>query len=191
MECIFFSLQNSIQNENTGILPVFKIWNLSKASKVNGGISVPCVREEKIVLQRPTAIAVSENGHYFAIGFDSGSISLYRGDISRDRSKNLKYLSFGSSPITGIAFKQYAKIVYMFVCSDAGVNVYNLQIKDREIKTVLDRTVAERRSCALQTAYESTETHFMVGMDDVSVFKHFLFLTWIIIEFHFCCISNL
>lgn len=157
------------QDESTGVLPAFKIWNLSKASKVNGGISVPCVREEKIVLQRPTAIAVSENGHYFAIGFDNGSLSLYRGDISRDRSKNLKSLSFGSSPITGIAFKQYAKVLYMFVCSDAGVNVFNLQSKDRETKTVLDRTVDPRRCCALQTAYESSEAHFMVGMDDVSI----------------------
>lgn len=131
---------------------------------------MPCVREDKIVLQRPTAMAICENGHYFAIGFDSGSISLYRGDISRDRSKNLKYLSFGSSPITGIAFKQYAKVVYMFVCSDAGVNVYNLQVKDREIKTVLDRAVDTRRCSALQSAYDSNETHFMVGMDDVSAF---------------------
>lgn len=164
------TILNYFQNENTGILPVFKIWNLSKASKVNGGISVPCVREEKIVLQRPTAMAICENGQYFAIGFDSGSISLYRGDISRDRSKNLKYLSFGSAPITGIAFKQYAKVVYMFVCSDAGVNVYNLQVKDREIKTVLDRAIDTRRCSALQSAYDSNETHFMVGMDDVSSF---------------------
>lgn len=66
---------------------VFKIWNLSKASDVNGGISIPCVRSEKILLQKPTAIAISENGNYFAIGFDRGSVSLYRGDISRDRSK--------------------------------------------------------------------------------------------------------
>lgn len=128
---------------------------------------MPYVRVEKIVLQKPTAIAISENGHYFAIGFDRGSVSLYRGDISRDRSKNLKTISVGSTSITGIAFKQHGKTVQMFVCSDSGVVVYNLQSKDREIKTVLDKTVAPTRCCALQTAHESNETHFMVGKDDV------------------------
>lgn len=156
-----------LQKDDNGQLPVFKIWNLSKASSVNGGISMPCVRTEKIVLQNPTAIAVSENGHYFAIGFDRGSISLYRGDISRDRSKNLKTISVGTTPITGIAFKQHAKSVQMFVCSDLGVVVYNLQNKDREMKTELDKTPSPSRCCALQAAHGLNETHFMVGKDDV------------------------
>lgn len=129
---------------------------------------MPCVRTEKIILQKPTAIAVSENGHYFAIGFDRGSISLYRGDISRDRTKNLKTISAGATAITGIAFKQHSKNVQMFVCSDSGVIVYNLQHKDREVKTVLDKSVAPSRCCALQSAHGSSEAHFMVGKDDVS-----------------------
>lgn len=128
---------------------------------------MPCVRSEKIILQTPTAIAVSDNGHYFAIGFDRGSLSLYRGDISRDRSKNLKTISAGSTTITGIAFKQHARTVQMFVCSDSGVTVYNLQNKDREAKTVLDKTIAPTRCCAIQTAHGSNEAHFMVGRDDV------------------------
>lgn len=134
---------------------------------------MPCVRTEKIILQKPTAIAVSENGHYFAIGFDRGTISLYRGDISRDRTKNLKSISVGSTPITGIAFKQHAKTVQMFVCSESGVLVYNLQNKDREVKTVLDKTVAPIRCCALQTAHGTNETHFMVGRDDVRILNSF------------------
>lgn len=129
---------------------------------------MPCVRTERIILQQPTAIAVSENGHYFAIGFDRGSVSLYRGDISRDRTKNLKTISVGSAPITGIAFKQHAKSVQMFVCSDAGVVVYNLQ-KEREVKTVLDKSMEPTRCCALQSAHGLNETHFMVGKDDVRI----------------------
>lgn len=156
-----------LQKDDNGQLPVFKIWNLSKASSVDGGISMPCVRTEKIILQKPTAIAVSENGHYFAIGFDRGSISLYRGDISRDRTKNLKTISVGKTAITGIAFKQHAKTVQMFVCSDSGVVVYNLQNKDREMKTDLDKSAAPSRCCALQAAHGLNETHFMVGKDDV------------------------
>lgn len=134
---------------------------------MNEGISIPCVRTEKILLQKPTAIAVSENGYYFAIGFDRGSVSLYRGDISRDRSKNVKTISAGSKQISGIAFKQHAKTIQMFVCSDSGVVVYNLQNKDREMKTVLDKSVSPVRCCALQTAHAFNEANFMVGKDDV------------------------
>lgn len=159
---------STTQNEDNGTLPVFKIWNLTKALKINGSISPPCLRTEKIALQKPTAIGVSENGHYMAIGFDRGSISLYCGDISRDRAKTLKTISAGITPITGIAFKQHNKNVQMFVCSDSGVVVYNLQSKDKEQKTVLDKTVAATRCSALQTAQGSNETHFMVGRDDVS-----------------------
>lgn len=148
---------------------VFKIWNLSKASDVNGGISIPCVRTEKILLQKPTAIAVSESGNYFAIGFDRGSVSLYRGDISRDRSKNVKTIAAGSTQITGIAFKQHPKSIQMFVCSDSGVVVYNLQNKDREVKTVLDKSISPSRCCALQTAHAFNEANFMVGKDDVCI----------------------
>lgn len=136
------------------------------------------MRTEKIALQKPTAIGVSENGLYMAIGFDRGSISLYRGDISRDRAKTLKTLSTGILPITGIAFKQHGKNMQMFVCSDSGVVVYNLQSKDKEQKAVLDKSIAATRCCALQTTQSSNETYFMVGRDDVSAIGCWL-LTWL------------
>lgn len=59
--------------------------------------------------------AVTENGQFLAIGFDRGGISLYRGDIGRDRSKTLKTLSSGTSAITGIAFKQLSKVNFHFL----------------------------------------------------------------------------
>lgn len=148
---------------------VFKIWNLSKATDVNGGISIPCVRTEKILLQKPTAIAISENDHYFAIGFDRGSVSLYKGDISRDRSKNVKTIAAGDSQITGLAFKHKL----MFVCSNSGVLVYNLY-KDRDAKIVLDKSVSPIRCCALQTSHTFNEANFMVGKDDVCVYRYIL-----------------
>lgn len=140
------------------------MWNLSKTTKS----AVSCLRTVRTALQKPTALGVSENGQFMAIGFDRGSISLYRGDISRDRSKNVKTLSGGISAITGIQFKQCGKIVQMFVCSDSGVLVYNLQYKDKEPKIVLDKTCEPTRCCALQKSTVGlSETHFMVGRDDV------------------------
>ncbi|CAD7089452.1 unnamed protein product [Hermetia illucens] len=161
------SIQNNllvtISSDDNGDVPVYKVWNLMKITKTNGA---PCLRTVKAALQKPTSIAVTENGQFLAIGFDRGGISLYRGDIGRDRSKTLKTLSSGTSAITGIAFKQLSKVVNMFVCSDSGVLVYCLQSKDRETKIVLDKTYAPARCCALQSIQGGNESNFMVGRDD-------------------------
>ncbi|KAJ6646297.1 Vacuolar protein sorting-associated protein 11 like [Pseudolycoriella hygida] len=153
----------TVGDDENGSVPVFKVWNLSKTTRS----TVSCLRTVRTALQKPTALGVSENGQFLAIGFDRGSISLYRGDISRDRSKNMKTLSGGISAITGIQFKQCGKVVQMFVCSDSGVLVYNLEHKDKEPKIVLDKTCEPTRCCALQkSSIGLSETHFMVGRDD-------------------------
>lgn len=123
-------------------------------------------------MQKPTALAVAENGQYMAIGFDRGSISLYSGDISKDRSKTLKTLSCGIASVTGIAFKAQSKVMQMFVCSDTGVVVFNLLGKDKETKMVLDKEPSAPTGCSgMQTiggtAISGGEAHFMVGRDDV------------------------
>lgn len=153
-----------IQNEENGTVPAFKIWNLTKATKT----ILPCLRTVKTALQKPTALAVAENGQFMAIGFDRGSISLYRGDISKDRSKTLQTLSGGIAPITGIAFKAGNKLMQMFVCSEAGVLVYHLHSKDKETKNVLDKECKPARCSAMQTAALQGDAHFTVGRDDVN-----------------------
>lgn len=41
-----------------------------------------------------------------AVGFQDGSVTLFRGDITRQKSGKMKTLpETGSSPITGLAFK--------------------------------------------------------------------------------------
>lgn len=87
--------------------PSFKVWNLGKLNPVTGA---PCLRTVRTIVPMPTALAVSEGGQFMAIGFAKGAISLYRGDISRDRSKTLKQLTAGSTDITGIAFKHFNKV---------------------------------------------------------------------------------
>lgn len=47
--------------------------------------------------------------------------------------------------------------------------MYNLQHKDKEPKITLDKTCAPTRCCALQKSLVGlSETHFMVGRDDVN-----------------------
>ncbi|KFB46003.1 AGAP002665-PA-like protein [Anopheles sinensis] len=141
--------------------PSFKVWNLSKISTVNGA---QCLRTVRTMVSVPTALAVSEGGQFMAIGFAQGNISLYRGDISRDRSKTLKQLTAGTSDIVGIAFKHCHKHTQMFVCSNSGVYLYNLHSRDKEIRVILSSMKKEVGCCALQTGHN--EGHFMVGLDD-------------------------
>ncbi|EAT44793.1 AAEL003887-PA [Aedes aegypti] len=141
--------------------PSFKVWNLGKLNPVTGA---PCLRTVRTMEAMPTALAVSEGGQFMAIGFAKGGISLYRGDISRDRSKTLKQLTAGSTDITGIAFKHFNKLTQMFVCSDSGVYLYNLQSRDKEMRIILDTISKPVGCCALQTGHN--EGHFMVGRED-------------------------
>ncbi|XP_050072168.1 vacuolar protein sorting-associated protein 11 homolog [Anopheles maculipalpis] len=141
--------------------PSFKVWNLSKVSAANGA---QCLRTVRTMVSVPTALAVSEGGQFMAIGFAQGNISLYRGDISRDRSKTLKQLTAGTSDIVGIAFKHCHKHTQMFVCSSSGVYLYNLHSRDKEIRVILATIKKPVGCCALQTGHN--EGHFMVGLDD-------------------------
>lgn len=141
--------------------PSFKVWNLGRISAIAGA---QCLRTVRTMISMPSALAVSEGGQFMAIGFAKGNISLYRGDISRDRSKTLKQLTAGTASITGIAFKHFNKITQMFVCSDSGVYLYNLQSRDKELRINLDTMQSPVGCCALQTGHN--EGHFMVGRDD-------------------------
>uniref|UniRef100_A0A182QH22 Vacuolar protein sorting-associated protein 11 homolog n=1 Tax=Anopheles farauti TaxID=69004 RepID=A0A182QH22_9DIPT len=141
--------------------PSYKVWNLSKLSAANGA---QCLRTVRTMVSVPTALAVSEGGQFMAIGFAQGNISLYRGDISRDRSKTLKQLTAGTSDIVGIAFKHCNKHTQMFVCSNSGVYLYNLQSRDKEVRVILATMKKPVCCCALQTGHN--EGHFMVGLDD-------------------------
>lgn len=102
-----------------------------------------------------------------AIGFDRGSISLYRGDIGKDKSKVPKTLSAGTTAINGIEFNHYGKQIQMYVCSDSGVLIYQLQSRDKELKIILDSLITSpTRCCGIQRGHGSSESTFMVGRDD-------------------------
>lgn len=145
-------------------MPEFKVWNLNKLNR-----SVPaCARTTKTNIQRPTALGVSENGQHLAIGFERGNLTLYFGDISREKTKSIKNVTFGNTAIKGIVFKQVAgKIIHMFACSDSGVYLYTIHARDKEMKNILDTVNANIiTSCyCLQTTVNS-DGYFMVGRDD-------------------------
>jgi len=137
------------------------VWNLNKLNK-----SIPaCVRAVKTNLQKPTALGVLENGQLMAIGFERGNVSIYKGDIARDKTKTVKSVTFGTASIRGISIKQVGKVTQMFVCSDSGVYLYTLHGRDKEFKSVLDATTGMTSCSWLQTGGHN-EGYFMVGRDD-------------------------
>ncbi|CAK1555893.1 unnamed protein product [Leptosia nina] len=125
----------TIGEDEAGVTPLIKVWDWSRVDRHG---NPKCVKTSRAVPSHmfptpATALAVHENKNLLAVGFQDGSVALFRGDISRQRSGKMKTLSdTGSSPITGLAFKDADKL---FVVSRSSVMVCCLN-SDR--CTVLD-----------------------------------------------------
>lgn len=59
----------------------------------------------------------------FLAGFTDGSVVLTKGDITRDRHSKTLTLHEGTSPVTGLAFRQVAKVTHLFVATLEKVHV--------------------------------------------------------------------
>lgn len=143
----------------------FKVWNLSKC--LREGQPPSFLRSSKIALQTPTALDISENGQLMAIGFLGGGVSLYKGDLNRDRSKSCKSLSGGLTAVTGLAFKTSGKVTLLYVCTKSDVLVYNIQSsRDRETRIVLQQDSKDKPSpIRCSTLQASGNRSFLVGRD--------------------------
>ncbi|KPJ02358.1 Vacuolar protein sorting-associated protein 11-like [Papilio xuthus] len=113
----------TIGYDDPGINPFIKVWDWSRSDR-----DPTCTRVSRAVPSHlratpATALAV-HNKNLLAVGFQDGSVSLFRGDISRQRSGKMKTLpDSGTSPITGLAFKGADKL---FVVSRSTTLVYRL-----------------------------------------------------------------
>lgn len=133
----------SCQNDEPGINPLIKVWDTSRNDK-NG--TPFCHRITRAIPgNKPvnaSTICVHETLQLLAIGFEDGSLLLYRGEITRERGSKRKLLRDASTRITGIAFKATAVNVYLFVATENSVFVYIVTYKDKEQKV---RNKVERR----------------------------------------------
>ncbi|XP_075046673.1 vacuolar protein sorting-associated protein 11 homolog isoform X2 [Mixophyes fleayi] len=109
------SILVSVGEDEEGVNPVVKVWNLEKR---DGGNPL-CTRIfPAIPGNKPTVVScitVHENLNFMAIGFADGSVVLTKGDITRDRHSKTQILQEGSYPITGMAFRQTGKTTHLFV----------------------------------------------------------------------------
>lgn len=60
---------------------------------------------------------------FFLTGFTDGSVVLTKGDITRDRHSKTLTLHEGTIPVTGLAFRQVAKVTHLFVATLEKVHV--------------------------------------------------------------------
>ncbi|CAH0720431.1 unnamed protein product, partial [Brenthis ino] len=113
----------TIGEDEAGVTPLIKVWDWSRVDRHG---NPQCVRTSRAVPShmyptQATSLAVHDNKNLLAVGFQDGSVTLYRGDIARQRSGKMKTLpDTGSSPITGLAFKGADRL---FVVSRAAVMV--------------------------------------------------------------------
>ncbi|KAL3272653.1 hypothetical protein HHI36_014118 [Cryptolaemus montrouzieri] len=159
------SLLVTIGQDEPGVNPLIKIWDTNRLDK-NG--TPHCFRVTRALPgNRPvqvSALCVHENLQLMALGFVDGSLMLYRGDITRERSSKQKLLRDASSTVTGLAFKSTSSNIYLFLATDSSVLVYNITHKDKEERIHLDNIGCAKRCCVLAESIQ--ESHFMVGRND-------------------------
>ncbi|XP_073759939.1 vacuolar protein sorting-associated protein 11 homolog isoform X2 [Callorhinus ursinus] len=113
----------SVGEDEEGINPLVKIWNLEKR---DGGNPL-CTRIfPAIPGTEPTVVScltVHENLNFMAIGFTDGSVTLNKGDITRDRHSKTQILHKGNYPVTGLAFRQAGKTTHLFVVTTENVQM--------------------------------------------------------------------
>lgn len=156
----------TIGEDEVGVNPIIKVWNIDKLDKNGHPV---CVRISRAVLPNravaTTCLCVNDTLTLMAVGFVDGSIVLYRGDVTRERTSKQKPLKNGChSCVTGLAFHQTAKHTYLFVSTLSGVYLYNITHKDKEEKDEVDSIGCALRCSVMASSVQ--DTHFMIAKDD-------------------------
>ncbi|KAM9038258.1 vacuolar protein sorting-associated protein 11 homolog isoform 1-T1 [Sarcophilus harrisii] len=153
----------SVGEDEEGVNPLVKVWNLEKR---DGGNPL-CTRIfPAIPGSEPTVVScltVHENLNFMAIGFTDGSVTLNKGDITRDRHSKTQILHKGSYPVTGLAFRQAGKTTHLFVVTTENVQSYSLSGKDYP-RIELDTHGCGLRCSALSDP--SQDLQFIVAGDE-------------------------
>ncbi|XP_056449620.1 vacuolar protein sorting-associated protein 11 homolog [Gadus chalcogrammus] len=157
------SILVSVGQDEEGINPLVKVWNLDKKDSGNP----LCTRIfPAIPGNKPTEVSclsVHENLNFMAIGFTDGSVVLTKGDITRDRHSKTLTLHEGTCPITGLSFRQVGKVTHLFVATLEKVHCYTLSIKE------YPRLELDTHGCALRCSSltdPSQDSQFIVAGDE-------------------------
>ncbi|ELT88573.1 hypothetical protein CAPTEDRAFT_218778 [Capitella teleta] len=160
----------SIGEDETGVNPLIKVWNLDKCDR-DGNPTCSRIVRAQCGGQQPspvTALSVHENLNLMAIGFASGSIVLFKGDVTRERHSKQKVIYEGRQPITGLAFKMSSKNTVLFATTKAEVMSFSILAKEKSRKTALDQHGCPAH-CSVLTDI-TQDNQFVIGSEEAVYF---------------------
>ncbi|GFR61248.1 vacuolar protein sorting-associated protein 11-like protein [Elysia marginata] len=156
----------SIGEDEQGINPLIKVWNLDKMERG----SPTCTRLTRAIPgNKPTpvsAFAVHDNLNFMAVGFENGVVLLFKGDVTRERHSKSRNVFEGTKRVTGLIFKTTGKDVILFVVTDNSLYTVNITAKDTQMK--LDDTGANP-GCVVMTD-ASQDNQLVIGRQDAVYF---------------------
>ncbi|XP_065653424.1 vacuolar protein sorting-associated protein 11 homolog [Hydra vulgaris] len=159
----------SIGNDEVGINPLIQVWNFHKLDKKGNPTLVSRAPVTGTKPSEVTCLSVHENLTQMAVGFDDGTVVVFKGDIMNSRSSKQRTIHMDKYPITGLAYKQYGNSVILFVTTTKCVFSYNVTSSDK--KEILEEDFGASFDCsAINDA--STENQFVVATDDGLHFYH-------------------
>lgn len=158
----------TVGEDEQGVNPIIRVWNMDKMDR-HGNPN--CVRSFSVAQARAssvTCIAVHENLNYLAVGFENGSVVLYKGDVTKDRHNKSRQIYEGPHAITCLGFKTVTKNTVLFITTQHHVLSINISIKDRDRTTILDQHGC-RLKCGVMS--DATQDHqFVIARQDAVYF---------------------
>ncbi|RUS74031.1 hypothetical protein EGW08_018205 [Elysia chlorotica] len=156
----------SIGEDEQGINPLIKVWNLDKMERG----SPTCTRLTRAIPgNKPTpvsAFAVHDNLNFMAVGFENGVVLLFKGDVTRERHSKSRNVFEGTKRVTGLVFKTMGKDVILYVVTDNSLHTVNITAKDALVK--LDDAGASPGCIVMTDA--SLDNQLVVGRPDAVYF---------------------
>ncbi|KAK3746923.1 hypothetical protein RRG08_030334 [Elysia crispata] len=156
----------SIGEDEQGINPLIKVWNLDKMERG----SPTCTRLTRAIPgNKPTpvsAFAVHDNLNFMAVGFENGIVLLFKGDVTRERHSKSRNVFEGTKRVTGLVFKTMGKDVILYVVTENSLHTVNITAKDAHMK--LDDTGANPGCIVMTDA--SQDNQLVIGRPDAVYF---------------------
>ncbi|XP_071958560.1 vacuolar protein sorting-associated protein 11 homolog isoform X2 [Antedon mediterranea] len=161
----------TIGQDESGINPVIKVWNFDKVDRMG----IPkCSRITRALPgtmnpSRVTALSVSDNMNMMAVGFEDGTVTLIKGDVTVERHSKTKTIHSGGKPVTGLYFRHTQRNTYLFVVTENMVLSYNVTGKDAK-KEVLDQHGCSQRCTVMSDSTQDCQ--LIIGRHDAVYFYH-------------------
>ncbi|CAH1772502.1 unnamed protein product, partial [Owenia fusiformis] len=163
------SILISIGEDEEGVNPLIKVWNLDKVDKMGNPSCTRIARASPSSKgSRVSCLTVHENLNNMAVGFEDGSVVLFKGDVTRDRHSKIKIIHQDTCPITGLAFKSSGKNAVLFIATGFKIISINVSVKDKEVKSELDDHGCPI-GCSVMSD-QSQDFQFVIGRQDAVYF---------------------